>query len=549
MTPDQMLQEFGHLANAPGGAERLRRLILNLAVRGRLVPQNHEDESADRLLERAASDRERLVAEKKIRRSKALPAVDKGQVPHGVPVGWTWARLGSLGAIVGGGTPRAGDPENFSSDEGIPWLTPADLSGYRGRRISRGKRFLTEKGLASSSATVMPEGSVLFSSRAPIGYVAIAANPISTNQGFKSIVPLGGISGEYLYWVLVGAVPRIRQAASGTTFDEVSGAVMSQIEVPLPPAAEQHRIVKRVDELMVLCDELELNRVKAKELRKDTARSALFAIVESDRASKERAVALLDDHVRLALRPGDGAAEVVAELRDAIFDLAVRGRLVSQDPDAEPASVLLERIGEARERLVAEKKMSKQAPLPSLGEQEPVTDTLEGWETVRLGDFAHLEYGKSLPKDRRDPSGDVPVMGANGAMGWCHEALVEGPGIVVGRKGSAGAITEVEGPYWPTDVTYFIRGVADASLGFTSILLRTLRLPDRAKGIKPGLDRNEVHELVVAIPPADEQRRIVRRVEELTGLCDDLAQRLLDERTLASNLAESVVSSFVSLAA
>ena len=124
-----------------------------------------------------------------IRKPRDLANGEGIEPPFDIPASWRWCRLDTVGAIIGGGTPSAGDPENFAGPgDGVPWLTPADLGGYRDLSIERGSRDLTEKGLVSSSATMMPAGTVLFTSRAPIGYVAIAANPISTNQGSERIV-------------------------------------------------------------------------------------------------------------------------------------------------------------------------------------------------------------------------------------------------------------------------------------------------------------------------------------------------------------------------
>ena len=108
-------------------------------------------------------------------------------IPFDIPSNWTWTTMGEIADVVGGGTPRTNDPENYEGGT-IPWITPADLSGYTAKYISHGERFITKSGLACSSAKMMPSGTVLFSSRAPVGYVAIAAKPVCTNQGFKSFV-------------------------------------------------------------------------------------------------------------------------------------------------------------------------------------------------------------------------------------------------------------------------------------------------------------------------------------------------------------------------
>ncbi|MBX3497677.1 MAG: restriction endonuclease subunit S [Parvibaculum sp.] len=246
------------LTTRPDQIRLLRQTIFNLAVRGKLVPQEADDEPASELLKQIAKEKARLVKAGEIRKPRDLDGGDDLNEPFPVPPTWRWVRLDAVGAIVGGGTPPAADPGNFTEPgEGIPWLTPADLGGYSDLYISRGSRDLTEKGSRASSATVMPKGTVLFTSRAPIGYVAIAANPISTNQGFKSIVPYILDCSHFIATAMKAFAPEIDAKAPGTTFKEVSGKIVAGISFPLPPLAEQHRIVAKVDELMGLCDRLE----------------------------------------------------------------------------------------------------------------------------------------------------------------------------------------------------------------------------------------------------------------------------------------------------
>ena len=149
-------------------------------------------------------------------------------------------RLGDVGTIVGGGTPSTKISEYWDGD--IPWLTPKDLSIYKEVYVSYGERNITKKGLNGSSARLMPKGSVLFSSRAPIGYIAIAQNDICTNQGFKSIIPNENTSSEYLYYWLKLNKNKIENLGTGTTFKEVSGAVMKNIEIDLPDLPTQRSI-------------------------------------------------------------------------------------------------------------------------------------------------------------------------------------------------------------------------------------------------------------------------------------------------------------------
>ena len=165
------------------------------------------------------------------------------------PRGWDWTSIEAIADVTGGGTPSANDPSNFSHEGGIPWVTPADLTGYEDTYIARGRRNLTDRGYKSSSAKLLPAGAVLFTSRAPIGYCAIAANQIATNQGFKSLTLFGSISGEFTRYYLKWSKPFLESLASGTTFLELSGSKLQQAPFPLPPIAEQKRIVAKLDAL------------------------------------------------------------------------------------------------------------------------------------------------------------------------------------------------------------------------------------------------------------------------------------------------------------
>lgn len=266
-TKDSLLS---HAESQLNYTKKTREALLQEAIRGELVPQDENDEPASILLEKIKAEKERLIKEKVIKKQKELPPITDEEKPYDLPEGWEWVRLGDIGAIIGGGTPKTNISEYWTDDEnGIPWLTPADLSGYNNMYISKGSRMITNLGLQKSSTQLLPKGSVIFSSRAPIGYTVIADNDICTNQGFKSTIPYLMNMNKYIYWVLKALVPRISENASGTTFKEISGSQLSIEIIPLPPLAEQERIVTKLDELMANCDQLEM---KAKEMKNYTMR-------------------------------------------------------------------------------------------------------------------------------------------------------------------------------------------------------------------------------------------------------------------------------------
>ena len=239
--------------------------ILDLAIRGKLVPQNPNDEPASVLLERIRAEKEELIKAGKIKRDKKESIIFKcddnsyyekmgdkvrcidAEISFDLPELWTFARLKHIGGIVGGGTPKTNISKYW--DGNIPWLTPADFSGYDSMYISTGSRTITDFGLKSSSAQMLPANSILYSSRAPIGYTAIATNPVCTNQGFKSVVPYDFSMSPYLYYCLKARTDNIIQRATGTTFKEISGSEMAETIIPIPPINEQSRIVEKVTQL------------------------------------------------------------------------------------------------------------------------------------------------------------------------------------------------------------------------------------------------------------------------------------------------------------
>ena len=170
---------------------------------------------------------------------------------------WITCKIADIGKVVGGATPSTKDDKNYGGN--IPWITPKDLATYQYRYIARGERNITENGKASCSTVLLPKGSVLFSSRAPIGYVAIASNPMCTNQGFKSIIPNEKIiDALFLYYLLKANASSIASHGSGTTFPEISGKVMASIEVSFPESiVVQKRIASILDSLD---SKIELNR-------------------------------------------------------------------------------------------------------------------------------------------------------------------------------------------------------------------------------------------------------------------------------------------------
>ena len=227
---------------------------------------------------------------------------------------------------------------------------------------------------------------------------------------------------------------------------------------------------------------------------------------------------LLAHYERIADTP-----DAVPRLRRFILDVAVRGKLVEQDPNEEPAAVSL-----------VERNRSQR-------EVRPLVD-VPGWLVATIPSLLQFQYGKGMKASERLDEGPVPVFGSNGIVGYCETPLTEAPAIIVGRKGSAGALNLCDGPSWTTDVAYFVEAPNYFDLRYLLIGLRTLNLGSLGKGVKPGLSRADVYDLPLSVPPLTEQHRIVVKVDELMTLCDRLEKARANreatrDRLTASSLA------------
>lgn len=261
-----------------------------------------------------------------------------------LPKGWAWRTMADVAEVKSGSTPKTTEPTYWGGE--IPWITPKDLASHNEKLIERGARNITEKGLASCSAQLLPPGTVVFSTRAPIGYVAIAANPVATNQGFKNFVPGADVSSDYLYWYLRSAKELAESLSSGTTFRELSGRAAAKMPIPVPPRKVQDAIV----------GELEMH----------------FSRLQSAEAASHRA--------RLNLRRYVGA----------VHQAAISGRMQPPELEAEPASVLLASLG--------------------IDSRDAAADLPANWVDVRLGDLVRVGSGATPKKDRVDyyEGGTVP---------------------------------------------------------------------------------------------------------------------------------------------
>ena len=546
MEAQTFLDNFGTIAQAPGGIDQLRQLVLNLAVLGWLVEQEPGEEGADPLLSRMQALRDGLVDAGVINRPRHPSGVPVSDPPCELPDGWAWSRLGDISAIVGGGTPKSTDPSFWSDEPAVPWLTPADMRGQESRYASSGSRDISELGLEKSSAQLLPKGSVLFSSRAPIGHVAIASRPLATNQGFKSSVQYEPEMSEYICVFLRKVGPEIDENATGTTFKEVNAKEVSLIPVPVPPLAEQHRIVAKVDELMALCDQLETEQQTRTQTATKLRASALGALTTAETAD-DLQTAWERIHTNWeAMAPG---VDSVAGIRDMIRELAIQGQLSSAAGRSEN-DLLTESSanGDAR---------PSQAKWQILPLSELLVDGLSnGWSpkgvdyvtevkslklSATTSGFFDGSKVKYLDVDL-DPSsrywlqtGDLLIQRSNTPKYVGIAAIYNGPPnqFIYPDLMMRGRVRE-------THVAEYVH----LALLAPSIRnnLRTQATGTSETMVK--LSQRTTLQLSIPVPSRSKQEQIARKVSELMGLCDELETRLVERDRLGEALAASVVEAF-----
>ena len=542
------------------GIKKLRELILELAVRGKLVPQDPNDEPASELLKRIAAEKAELVKQGKIKKQKPLPEISEEEKPFELPEGWEWVTLATVGEIVGGGTPKSDNPQ-FWAKNGIKWITPADLYGLKGKYITSGARDISPAGLSNSSARLMPKGSVLFSSRAPIGYVAIADAELSTNQGFKSCVPYIKESAEYIYYFLLASAKKIDAEASGTTFKEVSGAIVSKILLPLPPLSEQLKIVSRANELMSLCDQLEQQSLTSLDAHQQLVETLLGTLTDSQNAEE-----LAENWTRISehfdtLFTTEASVDA---LKQTILQLAVMGKLVPQDPNDEPASELLKRIAQEKAQLVKEGKIKKQKSLPPISDEEKPFELPEGWEWSYLSDIGILARGRSKHRPRNDPTlyadGTIPlvqtgdVARSNGCINT-YSALYNQLGLSQSKLWNKGTLCiTIAANIADSGILNFDACFPDSVVGFTPYeneipvlyfhyFMMTIK--STLEKFAPSTAQKNINidilsQLFFPCPPLEEFHRIVDKVQNLLSVCDVLRAYIQSAQQTQLHLADAL---------
>ena len=478
--------------------QQLKNSILKLAIQGKLVPQDSSDEPASVLLSRIREEKQRLVDEKIIKKEKALAPITEEEKPFDIPDSWEWVRLGEI--CIDFIVPQRDKPTSFGGN--IPWCRIEDIEG-KYLNGSKSNQLVTESLAKQMNMHLCPIGTVICACSASIGNQAITTVQCYTNQTFIGLVCSCGLFNEYLYYFMSSQKDNLKKIGKGTTISYISRKKFEDYIFPLPPLAEQHRIVAKIEELLPLVEEY-------------------------DEAQKK-----LD-------KLNDGLPE---KLKKSVLQQAIMGRLGTQNDKDEPASELLKRIKDEKAKLIKEKKIKKEKTLAPITDDEKPFDIPESWEWVRLGEitynngqkkpnekFSYIDIG-SINNIYQELNIEEKILNANKAPSRARKIVKYGDILysTVRPYLHNMCIINKEFSEEPIASTGFAVISCTDSL-FNKFLFNYLRSPafdeyanhgDNAKGIAyPAISDTKMNLALIPLPPLAEQHRIVAKIEELLTMIE-----------------------------
>ena len=577
------------------GIKKLRELILELAVRGKLVPQDANDEPASVLLDKILEKKALLITDKKVKKEKSLPAITDEETLFHLPKGWSWSRLGNAGETNVGLTYSPKD----TGDIGTPVL--------RSTNVQKGKidlNDLVRVDVKVKDSAYVNDGDLLIcarnGSKALVGKTALITGLLEPMAFGAFMAIYRSRFNQYFEKFINSPVFRRNlEGVSTTTINQITQGNLRLTIAPVPPLAEQQRIVAKVDELMALCDELEqqteqslsahqtLVEVLLGSLFNNTEGSALTseandnteALTAMDGGNEKNAGAFINkesfqtswqriaEHFDVLFT----TEHSIEQLKQTILQLAVMGKLVPQDPNDEPASVLLEKIAAEKAQLIADKVIKKQKPLPAITDEEKPFCLPKGWMFSRLEQMASLITKGSSPKWQgvsytEDPTDILFVTSENvGAFKLKLDKkkfvekkfnAVEPRSIlkkddflmnIVGASIGRTATYDVDELANINQAVCLIRSFPSLLCGnffltfFNSDICISYMYDKQVDNARPNLSMANIAKFVIPVPPLAEQYRIVAKVDELMTLCEQLKTRLANAHSTQLHLADAVV--------
>lgn len=557
MTPDRLLDHFDRISDAPDAIPRLRRFILDLAARGKLVAQNPNDEPASELLKRIETGKLILVKTGKLKKQENLPPVSEDELAFDVPKGWSATRL----AVVAVCLDYMREPINSTERE--QRITGKDISQlfpYFGATQQQG--WIDDYIFDEELVLLGEDGVPFFDDLRPKAYLISGKSWVNNHAHvFRGIL----VSNVFLSHALNTFDYSGRVA--GATRSKLNQAKALDIPIILPPLAEQNRIVAKVDELMALCDQLEAVQAERENRRDRLAAASLHRLNNGADAEsfREHARFHLGHLPRLTTRP-----EHIQQLRQTILNLAVRGKLVPQDPNDEPASELVKRIQAEIVRLIRESKAIKEAKLPPMTEKEAPFDLPPGWTWARFPELGIFGRGKSKHRPRNDGSlfeggthlfvqtGDVAR--SNGVI-KTYTSKYNDIGLAQSAKWQTGTLCITIAANiadsgilsfdacFPDSVVGFIPASVFPSAKYFEYFIRTAKanlLEFAPATAQKNINLGILNAVLIPLPPLTEQHRIVAKVDELMALCDRLEAQLTSTQTESRRLLKAVLEEALS---
>lgn len=480
-------------------ATELRQSILQAAVQGKLVLQDPNDEPASELLKCIQQEKAQLIKEGKLKKEKPLPLIAEDEIPFDLPEGWAWCRVGSIAHQV---TSGSREWAKYYSTSGAKFIRMGNLSRNHYKLKTENVQYVSPpNNVEEGKRTSLQENDILVSITGDVGLLGLVPTDLGEayiNQHVALVRCSPIMSPIFIVNAFLSplCVNQFNAPQRGIK-NSFRLTDLLYMLVPVPPQAEQERIVAKLYELMALCDELEAEEKKLNALE----------------------------------------AHFTDYLPKAILQAAVQGILVPQNSHNEPAYELLKRTQQRKAQLVKEGKLKKEKPMPPVTGDEAPYDLPEGWEWCRLGDFVDLLSGRDLePSAYNDLRVGIPyITGASNLLEtgisttrWTQQPLVVSVtgDILLSCKGTIGKTT-----FNTIGDCHIARQIMAIRPLFTEVLPEYISivliasiddLIIRAKSIIPGISRSDVMYLAFPLPPLVEQQRIVAKVDELMALCNEL---------------------------
>ena len=575
MNAETFCEQFATFAEAPNGVAKLRELILQLAVQGKLVPQDTNDEPADAVIARITDRKSKMLDGGEIQRDKKFAPILKQEPPWPIPQSWAWVRLQDIFEISRGGSPRpAGDPQYFGGP--IPWITVGEITKDDDLFLTQTSTGLTELG-SQRSRFVEPDDLLITNSGATLGVPKIAQIRGCINDGVALLKCFHSeVVKEYAYLFLRQQTPAFRNVNQGMGQPNLNTPILAGWYFAFPPLAEQRRIVGKVDQLLGLCDELAARQAARREARSALVGATLDRLVSARSAAEFPAHAhrLRDHFDRLFDTP-----TTLPQLRQAILQLAVQGQLVPQDPNDESAQTLVGRIEKRKSELIRQSLIPKQSALPPVQDDKLPFRIPIGWRWIRLESVCEIITKGSSPTWQ-----GVQYVGADDGVLFVTS---ENVGNYVLRKMDEPKYVERKfNEMEPRSILQrddLLVNLVGGSIGRSAIfdrddvaninqavgiirlvrgdiaidrwyLLHYLNSPcslqimfaEQVETARANLSLTNMKHFLVPLPPLSEQKRIVSKVTELLSLCDALEAKLTQAESASTQLLSAAVHHLLS---